>query len=120
MTADLTDDEREKARVAIDSGLWSADPESAILDALLALGWSPRRTGAAETAAPTPDAIAAAEARGRREGIEAALRIEECAAILDHPSVYMGGASRRAKRVAAEFSAVVRALSPTPPQEEPK
>ena len=45
---------------------------------------------------------------------EAARETEENAAVLDHPSVYMGGASGMAKRKAGFLAAAIRALKEKP------
>lgn len=45
---------------------------------------------------------------------EAAREVEAVAAIIDHPSVYMGGASREAIRKAQSIAKAIRALA-TPP-----
>jgi hypothetical protein len=47
----------------------------------------------------------------RAEALEEAAReTEENAAVLDHPSVYMGGATGMAKRKAGFLAAAIRAL----------
>jgi hypothetical protein len=66
-----------------------------------------------ETTAPAhPDAIAAAEARGRREGVEAAAKVVEAAAgelaVTDYPFT---------AEALLDAAAAVRALSSIPPQE---
>jgi hypothetical protein len=59
--------------------------------------------------------IPKAEARGYERGVqEAAKEIEKIAAIFDHPSVYMGGPSKHAKRRAKEIAAGILALLEKP------
>ena len=115
MTADLTDDEREAA-VAAMLAAYNAEfnhtnnafrrPMRAALDALLAAGWTPPEHIA--------DAISAAEARGRREGVEAAAK--ECDRIAGNALDFQ----REYRRAAGHCAFVVRALSSIPPQEAPK
>lgn len=50
---------------------------------------------------------------------QAAKCVEDNAAVLDHPSVYMGGPSRVAKMKAGFFAEAIRALPP-PPAGEPR
>ena len=75
------------------------------ITALLAAGWRP---------APHPDAISAAEARGRREGIEEAAK--ECDRIAGNALDFQ----REYRRAAGHCAFVVRALSSIPPHEAPK
>ena len=52
--------------------------------------------------------------RGFAEAIEkAAKEVASIAAIFDSPSIYMGGPTRRAKNLAEEVAAAIRALSPS-------
>jgi hypothetical protein len=56
-------------------------------------------------------AIAAARPFIREQALEeAAKEVEKNAAVLDHPSVYMGGASNMAKRKVGFFAAAIRDL----------
>lgn len=80
-----------------------------------------------ELAAATLRALAAENARLRAErdaawqaGAEAmreraAYKVAKSGAIVDHPSVFMGGPSRNAIRIAGAFAAAIRAL-PLPGQ----
>lgn len=55
--------------------------------------------------------VAGAKAEGRNAGLEeAAQAVVGLAAVVDHPSVYMGGPSRQARRVADKFSEAIRSL----------
>lgn len=59
------------------------------------------------------DAAWQAGAEAMREA--AACEVAESGAIVDHPSVFMGGPSRNAIRIAGAFAATIRAL-PLPDQ----
>lgn len=142
MPSDLTDDERAAAVAIlyrmIDDAINSAIPEpwdvadrlaGMGLDALLAASWRP---------APHPDAISAAEARGRREGIEEAAKdraigYSEAMRIVE--AGYQAWAekphnARWSRRIAGTpipndlkvniAETLARALSSIPPQEAPK
>lgn len=60
---------------------------------------------------PLLAALQEAEKRGAERMRErAAAEVEASAAIVDHPSVFMGGPSRNAQRIANSFANHVRAL----------
>lgn len=109
MPSDLTPEQREAALNAIADHASSADIDDA-LDALLALGWRPE---------PQPDATAAAEARGRREGIEAAAKVADAHAAEALSSMCGYGDlddALQGKEDAAEAIAdAIRGLSSIPP-----
>lgn len=121
MPSDLTPEEREAAlrlirqwTAAIGSG---SDDADRALDALLANGWTPPAQ---------PDAIAAAEARGRREGVEAAAKVcdeiarveaEKQNAAFEHGNDREGYRAHAVHCTADTLAARIRALSSIPPQE---
>lgn len=70
-----------------------------------------RIAGEASTTISDLLALIEAERRGAERMRErAAAEVEASAAIVDHPSVFMGGPSRNAQRIANSFAKHVRAL----------
>jgi hypothetical protein len=98
MPSDLTPEEREAKAEARSE---AQEAVMTILSELIEQGWRPPKDIA--------DAIAAAEARGRREGIEAAAKVIE-GGIFYHPTA-------PAALFAKEAARAIRALSSIPPQE---
>ena len=110
MPSDLTPEQRETVRRALLWGPVSSPASNAELDEvageLIDAGWTPPAQ---------PDAISAAEARGRREGVEAAAK-----EVLDWQGrVAMGSTHANAAHdeTLARIADHVRGLSSIPPQE---
>ena len=81
----------------------------------------PPREGAEPIGCPTPGACSAIDTYvcGQAEMRErAAKEVEASAALVDHPSVFMGGPSHNARRLAGSFATAIRALPLE--QKEPK
>lgn len=121
MPSDLTPEQRSDALAVVAHEIAGvthraedyADEAERILDALLAAGWRPE---------PQPDAIAAAEARGRREGIKAAELRAAFEAGRDQAFSEAGARSMGLSFKCPDqaFADHIRALSSIPPQEAPK
>ena len=77
--------------------------------------WNTRATAAAEVEWLRAERDAAWQAGAEAMREAAAYKVAESGAIVDHPSVFMGGPSRNAIRIAGAFAAAIRAL-PLPEQ----